>query len=135
LQIVFFGRYVYEPSLPIYLHADTFGAVKDALRTVELEIVNATMEEALSDERRGGFDAFSLSDITSYLEEDAQNRVFDRVLANARPGARLCSRANIYHRPPAPEHARRLDRNPATERELARYDHSCVHEFVVARVK
>jgi S-adenosylmethionine-diacylglycerol 3-amino-3-carboxypropyl transferase len=135
LQIVFFGRYVHEPSLPIYLHADTFDAVKDALATVELEIVNATMDEALSDDRRVGFDAFSLSDITSYLEEDAQNRLFDRVFATARPGARLCSRANIYHRPPAPEHARKLDRNPAIERELARHDLSCVHEFVVARMK
>ena len=135
LQIVFFGRYVHEPSLPIYLHADTFDAVKAALEAVELEIVNATVDEALSDKRRGGFDAFSLSDISSYLEEDAQQRLFDRVLSTARPGARLCSRANIYHRPPAPEHARRLDRNPVVERELARHDHSCVHEFVVARVK
>jgi S-adenosylmethionine-diacylglycerol 3-amino-3-carboxypropyl transferase len=135
LQIVFFGRYVYEPSLPIYLHADTFAAVKAALEKVELEIVNATVDEALSDKRRSAFDAFSLSDIASYLDEDAQHRLFERVLAAARPGSRLCSRANVYHRPPAPEHARKLDRNPTIERELARHDFSCVHEFVVARVK
>jgi len=135
LQIVFFGRYVHEPSLPVYLHAETFAAVKAALETVELEVVNATMDEALSDRRRGGYDAFSLSDISSYLEDDAQQRLFDRVLAAARTGARICSRGNIYHRPPAPEHARKLERNPAIERELARHDHSCVHEFVVARVR
>lgn len=135
LQIVFFGRYVHEPSLPVYLHADTFDAVKVALESVELDIVNATVDEALTEKRRGGFDAFSLSDITSYLEESAQQSLFDRILAASRPGARICSRANIYHRPPAPEHARKLDRNPTVERELARHDHSCVHEFVVARVK
>lgn len=135
LQIVFFGRYVYEPSLPVYLHADTYAAVKAALEAVEIEVVTATMHEALSDSRRSGFDAFSLSDISSYLEDDAQHRLFERVIAASRPGARLVSRGNVYHRPPAPEHARKLERNPAVERELSRHDHSCVHEFVVARVK
>jgi len=135
LQIVFFGRYVHEPSLPVYLHRDTYSAVRAALDGVEIEILNTTMDEALSERRRGGFDAFSLSDITSYLEDDAQRSLFDGVLASASAGARICSRGNIYHRPPAPEHARKLERNPAVERELARRDHSCVHEFVVARVK
>ena len=135
LQIVFFGRYVHEPSLPVYLHAETFSAVKAALEKVELEIVSATMDEVLSERRHDGYDAYSLSDIASYLEDDTQQRLFEKVIASARSGARICSRGNVIHRPPAPEHARKLERNPSIERELSRHDHSTVHEFVVARVK
>jgi S-adenosylmethionine-diacylglycerol 3-amino-3-carboxypropyl transferase len=133
LQIVFYGRYVWEPALPIYLHAETFASVRRCLAEVKIDIVTGTMAEVLA--ARRGFDAFSLSDISSYLSSEECHKLFERVLRNARPGARICSRANIYHRPLAAEHARRLVRNQALERDLALHDHSCVHEFVVGSVR
>ena len=59
----------------------------------------------------------------------------DALLAEvARPGARLCSRSNIYHRPLAAEHERRIQRDLELERRLSIDDHSCVHEFVVGTI-
>jgi S-adenosylmethionine-diacylglycerol 3-amino-3-carboxypropyl transferase len=135
LQLVFYGRYIWEPALPIYLHADTYDRVKAALSEVKLDIVTGMVDETLADPSRKGIDAFSLSDISSYLSNEAHHRLFETVLSSARPGARLCSRANIYHRPLSPEHAKRVERDPVLERKLAKYDHACVHEFVVGAVK
>ena len=135
LQLVFHGRYVWDPSLPIYLNPATYDRVKASLGHANVEIVTGTVDEVLSkSNRRSRYDAFSMSDICSYLDVDQHHTLFERVLSAAAPGARLCSRSNLYHRPLAAEHARNLDRNPALERELARHDHSCVHEFVVGSV-
>jgi S-adenosylmethionine-diacylglycerol 3-amino-3-carboxypropyl transferase len=134
LQLALYGRYVSEPSLPVYLHADTFDQIKTALTKVELDIVTGTVDEVLSSSKTRRFDAFSLSDISSYLDGEQHHLLFERVLSASRTGAAICSRANIYHRPPAPEHARRIKRNPELERKLAQHDHSCVHEFIVGSV-
>ncbi len=135
LQITFFGRYTWEAGLPIYLHRDTFDTVKAALEETQIDIVTATVEEALLAEPDESFDAFSLSDISSYLDMDAHGRLFERVLATARPGARVCSRATLHHRPLPQSLSRRLDRVPALERELSRGDLSCVHEFVIGTIR
>ncbi|MFI5306330.1 MAG: DUF3419 family protein [Polyangiales bacterium] len=131
LQLVFFGRYVWEPALPIYLHADSFAAVKAALADVSVKIVTATVEDALREAGPAAFDAFSLSDISSYLDDDAHRRLFEHVIEAAAPGARVCSRSVLHHRPLPPEIARRLRRDTTLETELAVKDHACVHEFVV----
>jgi S-adenosylmethionine-diacylglycerol 3-amino-3-carboxypropyl transferase len=135
LQLVFFGRYVWEPALPIYLHEETFDDVKRALADVTLEIVTATVEEALVGKGESEFDAFSLSDISSYLDDGAHHRLFAAVLDTAAPGARVCSRSNLYHRALSSEHAERLERADEIERELRARDHACVHEFFVGGVR
>jgi S-adenosylmethionine-diacylglycerol 3-amino-3-carboxypropyl transferase len=134
MQIVFFGRYVYEPALPIYLNAATYERTKAALEHVHIETITATVHDALDYGARRAFDAFSISDISSYLDDAAHDCLFERVLGAARPGALLCSRSNIYHRPLAAEHAQRIARDGALERQLAIDDHSCVHEFLVGKI-
>jgi S-adenosylmethionine-diacylglycerol 3-amino-3-carboxypropyl transferase len=135
IQLVFFGRYVWEPALPIYLHAETYSRVQSALSETKIELVTSTVHDALAGNAAQGFDAFSLSDISSYLDDDAHHTLFESVLGAANPDARLCSRSNIYHRPLAPEHGARLERDMDIERTLSASDHACVHEFVVGRVR
>lgn len=135
LQLVFFGAYVYEPALPIYLNADTFDEVKAALRDVHIETVSATVQDVLEHAGPDAFDAFSLSDVSSYVDDDAHDRLFDHVTRAARRRARLCSRSNIHHRPLAPATARRITRDKALEDRLAVDDHSCVHRFLVGEVQ
>lgn len=135
MQIVFFGRYVYEPALPMYLNAASYERTRAALEHVRIETVTGTVDDALEYGSSAGFDAFSISDISSYLDDEAHGRLFDRVLRAARPGAALCSRSNIYHRPLSAEQARRIDRDPQLERQLSIDDHSCVHEFLVGRIR
>ena len=71
LQLVFFGRYMYEPALPIYLNAATYERTKAALEHVHIETITATVDEALEYGASEAFDAFSLSDISSYLDDEA----------------------------------------------------------------
>jgi S-adenosylmethionine-diacylglycerol 3-amino-3-carboxypropyl transferase len=135
MQIVFFGRYVYEPALPIYLNAASYERTKAALEHVHIETVTATVHDALDYGASKAFDAFSISDISSYLDDAAHHHLFERVVQAARPGAILCSRSNIHHRPLAAEHAQRIRRDPALEQGLAIDDHSCVHEFLVGTIE
>jgi S-adenosylmethionine-diacylglycerol 3-amino-3-carboxypropyl transferase len=135
LQIVFFGRYIYEPALPIYLNATTFHRVKAALEGVRIETITAMVDDALDYAGPEAFDAFSLSDISSYLDDGAHHYLFERAIRSARRGAKICSRSNLYHRPLAPEHARRIRRDAEVERDFTRDDHSCVHEFLVGEIE
>jgi S-adenosylmethionine-diacylglycerol 3-amino-3-carboxypropyl transferase len=135
MQLVFFGRYIYEPALPIYLNAATYERTKAALQDVHIETITARVDEALEFGASEAFDAFSLSDISSYLDDEAHAQLFDAVLRCARPGAVLCSRSNIYHRDLLPEQAARIERATALERQLAIDDHSCVHEFLVGTIR
>lgn len=135
MQLVFFGRFIYEDSLPVYLNAATYDQARDALTRARLVIRTATVNEALTEAGPRAFDAFSLSDISSYLDDEAHDRLFEDTLAGARYGAILCSRSNIHHRPLRLEHEARLIRNRELERELAIADHSCVHKFVIGAVR
>ena len=136
MQIVFFGRYVYEPALPIYLNAATYAQTKAALEHVRIETITATVDEALDARRARGFDAFSISDISSYLDDAAHARLFDRVLAYGAAGrTALLAQQHLPPRRSLPEHARRLARDRALERQLSIDDHSCVHEFVVGKIE
>jgi S-adenosylmethionine-diacylglycerol 3-amino-3-carboxypropyl transferase len=134
MQLVFFGRFIHEAALPAYLNAATYERVRDALRRVRLVIRTATVNEVLSAAGAATFDAFSLSDISSYLDDTAHDQLFEDTLAAAREGAIVCSRSNIHHRPLRREHEARLTRNTALERRLAIADHSCVHKFVIGQV-
>jgi len=135
MQLVFFGRFTYEPALPIYLNAASYDRVKAELGRVQLVIKTSTVSRVLAEAGPAAFDAFSLSDISSYLDDAAHAELFGAVLAAARPGAKLCSRSNIYHRPLLAAHERRLLRDPVLERELAIADHSCVHKFLVGELR
>ncbi len=135
MQLVFFGRFIHESALPPYLNAATYDRIRDALQSVRLVIRTSTMNEVLTSAGPGSFDAFSLSDISSYLDDAQHDKLFADTLDAAREGAIVCSRSNIHHRPLRLEHEARLERDRALERELAISDHSCVHKFVVGRVK
>lgn len=134
LQLVLHGRYVYEDALPIYLNAKTFDQVKRALEHTKIEIQTTSVTDALA-ARTTGFDAFSISDICSYLDPGPSHDLFESVLSAANPGARLCSRSNIFHRPLAPEHAARVQREAELEARLSLYDHATVHEFVIGELR
>ncbi|HKU42610.1 MAG TPA: DUF3419 family protein [Polyangiales bacterium] len=134
MQLVFFGRFFHEAALPHYLNAESYTRVQNALAKVKLVTVSARIDQALMQAGPAAFDALSLSDISSYLDDGAHDQLFADVLHAARPGAIVCSRSNIHHRPLRPEHASRLQRDRTLERELAVSDHSCVHKFLIGRV-
>lgn len=134
MQLIFFGRYIHEAALPAYLNAASYERIRAALASVRLVLITGTIEDAFAQSGPSAFDALSISDISSYLDDAAHERLFAGAIAAARPGAVLCSRSNIRHRPLRPEHEARLQRDRALESALRVADHSCVHEFLVGKV-
>jgi len=134
LQLVFFGRYTYEPAMPPYLKAGCYERIQAALATTEIRVLTGQIADVLRTASDASVDAFSITDVSSYLSEHAFHDLMDEILRTARPGARLCSRGIFVHRDIAPEHARRLDRDPALERQLASDDLAMIHEFLVAGI-
>ena len=134
LQLAFQGRYVWEAALPLYLNAGSYDRVRAALSETRIEIVSAAVNDVLDGRQTERFDAYSLSDISSYLDQDAHDRLFDRVAATAADRARMCSRSNIHHRPLPKAVAQRLGRDRPLERDLRVSDHACVHDFVVGEL-
>ena len=135
LWLVFFGRYGDERVMPEYLREDGFARIKRALPDVRLHIVNGDMAGVLRKAPPQYFDGYSLSDISAYLSHESFGETIEQVVRTARPHARLCSRGVFYHRPFLPEHARRLERDPALEERLERDDHAMVHSFAAAEIR
>jgi S-adenosylmethionine-diacylglycerol 3-amino-3-carboxypropyl transferase len=134
VSLVFCGRYINEQALPPYLQPDTFARLQTALGHTRLRLVTGTVGDALHHAPAQTFDAFSLSDINSYLDDVSFAGLFEQVLRTARKGARLCSRGILYHRDLPAEVARHLRREPELERAFARDDMSMVHAFVVGEL-
>ena len=134
LQLVFFGRYTYEPAMPPYLKAGCYERIQAALATTEIRVLTGPLTDVLRGASDASVDAFSITDVPSYLSGHAFHDLMEEILRTARPGARLCSRGILVHRDIAPEHARRLERDPALERRLAFDDLAMVHQFLVAGI-
>jgi S-adenosylmethionine-diacylglycerol 3-amino-3-carboxypropyl transferase len=135
LWLVFFGRYRDERVMPEYLLEDGFARIKRALPSVRFHIVNGDIASVLRGAPPQHFDGYSLSDISAYLSHESFGETIEQVVRTARPRARLCSRGVFYHRQFLPEHAARLQRDPALEERLERDDHAMVHSFVAAEIR
>ena len=85
LQFILRGRF--EPALPRYLRPESFEAIRDGLD--RLTLVEGSVEEAAASHADGGFSGFNLSDIFEYLDAGTCCHIYERLLAHARPGARL----------------------------------------------
>jgi S-adenosylmethionine-diacylglycerol 3-amino-3-carboxypropyl transferase len=74
-------------SLPRYLRPECFESIR--ANADKLTLVQGTIEDAAQQHARDGFDGFNLSDIFEYLDEATCSGIFEKLLAAARPGARL----------------------------------------------
>jgi S-adenosylmethionine-diacylglycerol 3-amino-3-carboxypropyl transferase len=77
----------FTQALPPYLEPDMFARVRDGLNRLTLHL--GPIEEAAEQHRGAGFDGFNLSDIFEYLDAESSAGLYERLLAAARPGARL----------------------------------------------
>lgn len=135
LWLVFHGRYGDERVMPQYLLPEPFARIKAALGKVRLRAVHGELGRVLEDAPAEHFDGYSLSDISSYLTQEAFTATIEQVLRTARPGACLCSRGIFFHRPFSAEHSQRLERDQTLEQRLELDDHAMVHAFAAAKVR
>ncbi len=120
-------------DLPPHLTPEGFATIRRNLD--RLWIVTGDVAGHLRrDTETGPFDAFSLSDVPSYLSAGSLARLLDAVVRHSAPRARFCLRLFLV-RPPLPEpFPARLVRDPILERRLAEEDHAFAYDFVAGHV-
>ncbi|HEY2468858.1 MAG TPA: DUF3419 family protein [Terracidiphilus sp.] len=107
LHWILTGRH--EGVLPFALREENFEAIRRNLDRLELRL--GAIEDLTPDQ--GAFDCLNLSDIFEYMSEENYARELDRILAIARPGARLAYWNMLVPRSRPEQFAERLE--PLTE--------------------
>jgi S-adenosylmethionine-diacylglycerol 3-amino-3-carboxypropyl transferase len=134
IGLAIYGRYPYEPALPQYLNAAHYDRIRAALAETRIVIHTGRVDRVLAEAEPGSFDAFSLSDIGSYLDDERLAALFERVFDTAAPGAKICSRGCILHRELAPAQAARIRRDHMLEHQFGFHDYSTLHQFLVGEI-
>lgn len=127
--LLFYGKYPVEGPLPRHMRPGEFERLKSLLPRLELRTVG--LVTFLDSPDAAAFDAWSLSDFSSYTTP-AQHAALWRKLARIlSPGARVCERRFLVKLEPEGIETLQLDRNLAAE--LDATDRSFVYDFNVVR--
>ena len=91
LSLMLSGRYDPAGALPLHLSPEHYETIKARLDriTIVTQDLAALLEEP---ESRGAYDAFSVSDFSSYATPSLHERIWRGLERSARPGARVCER-------------------------------------------
>lgn len=131
LSLIFLGK-VHEVAYPPYLKRDSFENIKQ--RLPKLSIVTHNVLNYMEEAQPNSFDRFSMSDIASYMPQEAFNRMIKAIYRTAKPGARFCIRQfSSDHEFPS-EFISGFKREPKLEKELEREDHCFLYRFMVGKV-
>jgi S-adenosylmethionine-diacylglycerol 3-amino-3-carboxypropyl transferase len=93
-------------ALPCALREASFEAIRDRIDRIEWH--RLSIEDYLASHPETGFDAFNLSDIFEYMSADNYEALLHRLMAAARPGARLAYWNMLVPRKAPPHLADRL---------------------------
>lgn len=130
--LIFYGRYDPEQALPPHLQRENYERLQGALDRIHP--VTDSVESYLASPTSGEFDAFSLSDFSSYADETAYRAVWSGVLKRASRGARFCERQFCVKRQPLNWFADRITREPRLEAELEKEDNSFLYSFIAGEI-
>ena len=131
LSLCFQGK-VYEEGYPPYLQESKCTHIRKQLDKIEFSTID--LISSLEEQPDNSFDAFSLSDVSSYLSQQDFCRMVKEMVRAAKPGARFCLRQFLSdHRVPE-EVAPLLQREPALEKELENEDRCFVYRFMVGTI-
>jgi S-adenosylmethionine-diacylglycerol 3-amino-3-carboxypropyl transferase len=128
--LAFYGRYRADLALPLYLQTANYGTI--CARLDRIRCVRAPLTEYL--ESNGGIDAFSISDVSSYMTRAEHQRCWRAILLAANAGARICERRFLVRYDMGVATSLGLRRDPSLECSLDASDQSIVYDFVCGEV-
>lgn len=132
VNLVFKGK-VPESALPPYLQKEGSQVIKERLPRLKTQTQDIlSYLESMPD---ASFDAFSLSDVASYLSEKDFLRLAKAVLRTARPGARFCMRQFMSNYQIPSELADHFKRDEKLEKKLDAEDNCFVYRFTVGEIR
>lgn len=132
ISLIFRG-FVGKEAFPPYLKMEGYASIRQRLDRLHIKTKNAL--EYLAEAPSESIDRFSMSDIASYMDEDAFNTMIRHIYRTARPGARFCIRqfSSNHHIPL--EFENRLQRDYDLEKTLEKEDSCFVYRFMVGTIQ
>lgn len=123
---------VSSEAFPPYLTPAAIPKIKSHLATIESKTMDIV--EYLESISEPTFDAFSLSDVASYLSSSKFERLLKGIVRTAKPGARFCLR-QFLSTYTIPDHLKPFFvRNSTLENELEQSDNCFVYRFLVGTI-
>ncbi len=130
-RILFGGGLAADGPLPAWLEPEGLRRLSSA--ETRVRIVAQDLVEHLSECPDATYDAFSLSDVGSYLSPERHDVLWRQIVRTARPGARVCERLFLARHRLPDDVARCLERDEVLERDLGLRDGSYFYDFLIAR--
>lgn len=127
-NLLFHGRYQPGCELPPHLQEGNFEIIKEQIHRVQ--IIDEDIESFLT-RHTSQFDAYSLSDFSSYAPLDTYQAVWKAVGKSAKSSARFCERQFLVKRELSQEC---LERDGDLEQRLEELDHTCLYSFSAGSV-
>lgn len=122
-NLLFYGRYTNRCRLPLHLQSEHFETIRARIDRIEIQTGD------IASYLRGSgdsFDAFSLSDFSSYATTEDYDAAWQAIIASARRKSRYCERFFLVQRQPP---TACLLRNSKLENTLRSIDHTCMYTF------
>ncbi|MFF5360239.1 DUF3419 family protein [Streptomyces scabiei] len=133
LAFTFLGRYPDRGTLPHYLLRDNYEAIRTA-RT-KVEIITENLIDYMARTPEGSLDKFSLSDVTSCIDQEGFDLIMRHIVRAGRPDGRVCYR-NFLAKHQVPQDARsRLVRDDMLSSSLTQNDKAFVYDIEVLTLK
>lgn len=124
------GKYSPPCVLPHHLRPENFELIKQNID--KIEVVTASLTDYLA-ETKEQFNAFSLSDFSSYAPPEIYQQIWQGVAETAAPQARVCERQFLVKRSPE-NHCPTLKRDAELEKKLNEEDEAYIYTFCVGRL-
>lgn len=134
LSMVMFGRYIHEPSIPLYLKQSTFGTIKKSLEKTNIKIITSMFDNVLKVAPAKTFDGYSISDIASYMDDNAFHELMGDIIRTSKPKAMLCARHCLIVRKFPEDYEKNFKWDHELEEKLNLHDHAMVHDFTVGEI-
>lgn len=131
LSLILKGHVSQEAYSP-YLKEKGVNAIKKHLQSIEIH--TADIVSFVESIKEPTFDAFSLSDVISYLSYSDFLRLLKAIVRCAKPGARFCMRQFLSSHEIPEELASYFHRNTSLEKDLEERDNCFVYRFMVGEV-
>jgi S-adenosylmethionine-diacylglycerol 3-amino-3-carboxypropyl transferase len=131
IMALFRGRIEERGPLPEHLKPENYDLIK---RNIDgLKVVTNSLADYLHDSPHL-FDAFSLSDFSSYCDQATYDRIWTDLITRAAPGARFCERRFLVNYALPTNVRDSVELNHELETVLNSEDRSVVYTFLIARL-
>ena len=130
--LVFYGRYDPSAALPLYLQSGSYEVIASRLNRVR--IVRDSMTSFLNKNPEASINAFSTSDVCSYMTELEHKNCWQALLRAAATGARICERRFLVRYQTDWTGEAGFVRDLGLEMRLSSSDQSIVYDFVCGAV-